>query len=163
MNDGDWISLASVIVAICAIGISLYYARSQSRREFMMAQPSLTPVLTTKLENQIGILSAGVVNDGLGPAKLMSFTPTLNGERFELRQLVDHCADGVEHRKLKLSKPAINSALAPGRTMIFVEVACFAKSQDELDAFARLFDSAKIEVSYRSFLESDLRNVTIGN
>lgn len=163
MSWGEWISLVGVLVAVCALCVTLHYAQSQRRRERIMLQPSLTPIVTTRLENQIGILSAGVANDGLGPARILSFQPKFDGEVVELREMVDSCVGKCQHRKIRLTKPAANSSVSPGRIMPFVEVACFAKNQDELDEFADLFEAATIDIMYQSFLGGGVHKVTVNS
>lgn len=162
MYWNELISLIGVLVGVCALAVTVHYAQSQRRREQIMLQPGLTPLVATRLENQIGIVSIGVVNDGLGPARLLSFQPSIEGNPIGLREMIDFCVGKRKHRKIRLTKPAANSSISPGKNMQFVEIACFAEDQDELDEFKDLFETAKIEITYQSFLGGKVQNLIVG-
>ncbi len=163
MTWNDWFSLASVVVALCALIVTLQNMYSQRRREQIMLQPSLTPTTITKLEDKIGVMSAGVINDGLGPAKILSFEPKVGDVSLELRELIDRCVGDRYHRKTKLTKPATGSSVSPGSSMTFVELAFPANDQSEVDAFADLFEEAAIVVTYQSFLGGTVKTICVGD
>lgn len=163
MTWNDWISLSGVVIALCALIATLHNMHSQRRREQIMLQPSLTPTVVTKLEGKIGVLSVGMINDGLGPAKILSFEPKVGGVAMELRELVDCCVGDRYHRKTKLTKPATSSSVSPGSIMTFVEIAFPANNQADVDEFADLFEAAIIDVNYQSFLGGNAKTITVGS
>lgn len=64
----DWIDLMSVIIALGALGFSIYSFQRQQERADKYAQASVKPLLSIKSQGYTDLKSIRLMNYGVGPA-----------------------------------------------------------------------------------------------
>lgn len=164
MDISDWIGLASMVVALCALLFTVYQGRLQRERETILLKPSFLSATDTQMEEGgTGLFTVGVINYGTGPGKIVGFQPMFKGKECELRELIDQATDGHHHQRVRLTKPAIGSSLASQARIDFGTLRCKAANQEELDAFSNLFEEARIKVQYKSFVEDEVHDLIVGD
>ncbi|OEE78176.1 hypothetical protein A1OQ_21840 [Enterovibrio norvegicus FF-162] len=83
METNTIISLSSVIIALSALGITIYQAYLGRKHNKLSLRPHLHYWFdNSELDN---VYSFEVINNGIGPAKVKTFEVTLNGETVEER------------------------------------------------------------------------------
>src|SRR5690349_11378775 len=72
MNEQLIVSSAAVVVALCALGVSIWQVRQGIKHKKLSVKPTITSWTETKPE--AGYYCIWVVNNGLGPAIIEKFT-----------------------------------------------------------------------------------------
>lgn len=163
MGANEWIATASMLVAVIALVFSIWQASLQRRREKVMLEPEIKGSITTHLnDGNVGVVKQGVVNCGLGPAKIVMFQPEYKGVACSLHELLDQAAGDVNYRKNQVTTLAIGSSIPPQKVIEFVKLTCKASNQEDLDQFGDKFEHAKVRIRYKSFIGDEEHEFLVG-
>lgn len=80
-TPSDWIASAAAIIAVCALGVSIWQGWLQRRHNILSVTPHLELVVDGTPPSEVVIV---VKNSGLGPARLESVVANVKGESISL-------------------------------------------------------------------------------
>jgi len=80
-NNSDYIAIASAIVALCALGTSLWQGYVTRTHNVLSVRPYLDLLISQKRGEPFGI---EIQNNGTGPAILISIIAIVNGKSYDL-------------------------------------------------------------------------------
>ncbi|MBL4826115.1 MAG: hypothetical protein JKY66_00110 [Spongiibacteraceae bacterium] len=162
MNTG--IAFGGIIVAVCALVLTDWTALSNRRQTRILNTPHLTPILDWGFDDEKnGFVAVSVKNDGLGPAKIISFKLTADGVQWEAKKLVAETLKGQIYRIRKNSTLAVQAGGLAGETIQLLRVDFPAKTMSEVDDVVDQFEAAYYEVEYQSYFGGDVTYTKVPN
>ncbi len=84
MNSGESIGIASAIIALCALILTVWQAHQTSRHNRLSVSPRLTTWLDCSEDR--GVYSVELMNNGIGPAVIKSFEMKVDGNEIQGKQ-----------------------------------------------------------------------------
>ena len=76
-----WVSVASVIVAVCALSLTVCQNRQNHKHNKLSVRPLLTTLQSHDLDGNIGSVSHILKNSGVGPAIIKNFIVFYDGKK----------------------------------------------------------------------------------
>ena len=101
------------IIALCALGFTIYQAFVQRAHNILSVQPHLTSFSHEHVENGVGKLHLQLMNNGLGPAYIKSFSIFMDEKPCDYDAAIEHVTKG-ENCKWFRSKLGTDYAMRPG-------------------------------------------------
>jgi hypothetical protein len=151
LSSSDWIALSSAVVAICALGVSIwqgYVARLHCR---LSVTPHIDVVFDVSGPHGNDIT---LKNGGLGPAIVRSVEVTLGGTTKQLHRDRDfEFLAGVlrpiaSDCKFSHAVPDPHSVLSPDSELLLFRARSDASKQELAKAFNELIDRLVVKVTY---------------
>ena len=110
-----WISVNSAIIALSALGVSIWQGYLQRKHNKLSVLPHVTVEFDTRINSDIAVLIKSV---GLGPAKFLNYKWVVNDKEFYVRTKKDYWdllnGLGLENERVEFYCPQLESFLAPG-------------------------------------------------
>ena len=110
-----WISVNSAIIALSALGVSIWQGYLQRKHNKLSVLPHVTVEFDTRINSDIAVLIKSV---GLGPAKFLNYKWVVNDREFYVRTKKDYWdllnGLGLENERVEFYCPQLESFLAPG-------------------------------------------------
>jgi len=155
--DQDTIIAASaVIIAACALGLTWWQAHSSQRHNKLSVKPHL--ILKPKLNGEDREYRIRLVNNGLGPAFITSFTSYLDGDKLtDTKSMLNTIIETLFEGKVALkSMDAVDgqSVIPAGKHIELIKV-CLDKHLVKNDADLKNFiisleNRVRFEIEYKS-------------
>lgn len=151
LDASDWIAASSVVVALCALGISIWQGFLSRQHSHLSARP----IIESNFNNH-GEVGLEIYNAGLGPAVLTSFKALYKQQEFdmfrgsELERLVDlliETRSDLPLIKCSFRVPSIRSTIAPGDTVKIVKVTC--DWDVVIQRIRHVFSQIELKISYK--------------
>ena len=150
----DWdmvIGVAATVIALCALGLSIYQSGLTRRHNKLSVKPHIATWINTDTDSKT--YQAGLVNNGLGPAIIIDFRIRVDGA------LVQGKGTEPVEAGIKSMFPAANyhakyGSVAPGYSMaanercMIVSIEFRGDHSPQSDEIEAAFDKASIEVKY---------------
>lgn len=80
MSSEIWISLASAVVALCALGVTVWQGRQNDKHNKMSVRPKLTASEDYEDDDKGRTVSFELINAGFGPAIIKDFVLVYDGK-----------------------------------------------------------------------------------
>jgi hypothetical protein len=155
----DWvviIGISSVVIALCALGISVWQGIQTRKHNKLSFRPHLTTWTHSNIEK--GFYAIELINNGLGPAIIESFTVKIDG-----KQISGEGAEPIE-KALKILFPnhtyqSHHSYVAKGYSMAAKERCTVVAVQftgphlPSPEFVEHAINRGELEISYKSFYE----------
>ena len=151
IEASDWIAISSVIVALCALGISIWQGFLSRQHAHLSARP----IIESNFNNH-GSVGLEIYNAGLGPAVLTSFKAIYKQQEFdmfrgsELEKLVDLLVENRSDLPLMTFSfriPSNHSAIAPGDVVKLLTITC---DWDVIvQRMRRAFSQIELKITYQ--------------
>ena len=151
LKASDWIAISSVVVALCALGISIWQGFLSRQHAHLSARP----IIESNFNNH-GEVGVEIFNAGLGPAVLTSFQAIYKEQEFDMFRgseverlaelLIDNRAD-LPLMKFNFRIPTNHSAIAPGDTVKLLNVAC--EWDVVVQRMRRAFTQIELKITYQ--------------
>lgn len=150
LQPSDWIAISSVVVALCALGISIWQGILARHHSHLSAKPIIESNF-----NPSGEIGLEIYNAGLGPALLTKFTAIYQQEEFDMFRGTEHkrLLDSVVANKNFLSVmsinyrvPSENSVLAPGEVVKIMSVT--SDWENALEGLRSSFSGIELKLSF---------------
>ena len=148
MNTSDYIALAASIIAMSALGVSIWQGYLARRHNILSVKPILQFT-----RNHLGKWVISLTNDGLGPALITRFTIEFYGQNYvnpnqniylNYVQMVGGKL-GLESVDYRYTIPAINSPISSGEILRIFEIKDLTEDQIKI-----VEKSIKFEICYTS-------------
>ena len=155
----DWqviTAISSTVIALCALGFSVWQAAQARKHNRLSFRPHLTT--WTHRNPEKGFYAVELINNGLGPAVIEEFLLKVDGKRIS--------GDGAEsiEKALKIVFPNLSyqshqSYVAKGYSMVpkerctVVAVQFLAPQLPSPEFVEHAFDRSDLKISYKSFYE----------
>lgn len=81
MSSEMWISLASAVVALCALGVTIWQGHQNYRHNKMSVRPKLTASEDYQDDDKGRTISFELINAGFGPAIIKDFILVYDGKK----------------------------------------------------------------------------------
>ncbi len=152
----DWqivIGMSSVVIAICAIVVSIWYGVQTRKHNKLSCKPHL--ITWTHSENDQAYYYVEVINNGLGPALIEKFTLKVDGEVMpgERTEPIDNALKKLFHG---LNYQSYRAFLGKGHAMAaqekrkIIEIK-FSRPVPKPEFVEETFNRGDIEIAYKSF------------
>ncbi len=150
------IGISSVVIAICAIVVSIWHGVQTRKHNKLSCKPHLTT--WTHSDKGKAYYSVELINNGLGPALIEKFTVKVDGEvipgeRTEpIEKAIELLFPGLNYHKLYKSFVAKGYSMAANdkRTIIAIQ---FSSPLPDPEFVEEALNRGDIEVAYKSFYE----------
>lgn len=149
------IGISSVVIAICAIVVSIWHGVQTRKHNKLSCKPHLTT--WTHIDNDKAFYFVELINNGLGPALIEKFTVKVDGEIISGER-----TESIE-KALKILFPNLNyksyhSFVAKGYSMAAndkrkIIVIQFNQPLPDPEFVEEALKRSDIEVAYKSFYE----------
>jgi len=83
-------------IALCALFFTIYQAYVQRKHNILSVQPHLTSFSHQQVENGVGKLHLQLMNNGLGPAYIKSFSIFMDEKPCDYDAAIEHVTKGEE-------------------------------------------------------------------
>ena len=143
------ISVASVVIACCALASTFWQLKIQRQHNHISVRPHLCRFTKRELENNNAYLEVILVNNGLGPAFINSFDVYYRGEICDpdiaIKEVLNGQGYNISHTILGDDYAIPAKSEKPLLTLNFL-----ALSEDALDDVERLLNKIDLVISYSS-------------
>ncbi len=155
----DWqiiIGISSVVIAICAIVVSIWHGVQTRKHNKLSCKPHLTTWVHRGVDKSY--YSVDLINNGLGPALIENFTVKVDGEvipgeREEpIEKALELLFPGLNYHKLYKAFLAKGYSMAAKdkRTIVAIQ---FSSPLPDPEFVENALNRGDIEVAYKSFYE----------
>jgi len=155
----DWqvtTAISSTIIAVCALGLSIWQGVQIRKHNRLSFRPHLTTWTHRNAEN--GSYAVELINNGLGPAVIDDFVVYVDGTRIS-----GHGTEPIE-KALKIIFPnlayqshhsyvAKGYSMAPKERCTIVAIQFAGPQVPSLEFVEHAFNRGDLEISYKSFYE----------
>jgi hypothetical protein len=120
LNSSDYIALASAVVALCALGTSIWQGFLSRRHNILSVRPHIEIVLRAKDDP---VFAIDLINNGLGPAFIAKLSMRRGSSNYELESehtfdiFTDALAGSNNFESVEYYVPNANSSIGPGCTV----------------------------------------------
>ena len=151
LQPSDWIAICSVIVAACALGISIWQGILARQHARLSSRPLL--VVRFNIEKTAGL---SIRNSGLGPALLTGLWATYKNGKFslligdEFYRLLEAMSPDKSRfigSSIRLQVPNTNSAIAADEIIHLISVE--SDYEAVMDSFVTHFSRVALRMSFK--------------
>ena len=153
----DWqviIGISSVVIAICAIVVSIRHGVQTRRHNKLSYKPHLTTWMDSDKDK--AFYSVELINNGLGPALIEKFTIKVDGEVMPGKQTepiekaMELLLPGLNYEKFYKAFLGKGSSMAAKDKHTIVAIQ-FSQPYPNHELVEEVFNRADIEIAYKSF------------
>ncbi len=154
MSSEMWISLASAVVALCALGVTVWQGRQNDRHNKMSVRPKLTASEDYQDDDKGRTVSFELINAGFGPAIIKDFVLVYDG-----KEVANNNRKAYEDFLRQLSKDVTFQSLYS----FIPDSSLLAGERYELFSFRHkhgqdvsFIDKLNLRVNYQSIYEDEI-------
>lgn len=157
----SWLEISSIIIALCALGLSVWVAAIQRKHNRLSVAPifNIRPIVTKKM------FSFSLFNAGVGPAIITSFKYVAKNDDYSTSDSTEFLGRMV--KSLKLNKDGIENwhpfsnhkfeivILKEGLEHYFFKVEHDIKDKSHMDLILNYLKGFKVVIEYRSIYKEE--------
>lgn len=145
-------SIASLIVAFCALGFTAWQIRVQRAHNRISVRPHLFSFRTRDKKNNMACIKVLLINNGLGPAYINKFQTYYKGQECEPDAAVS-AALGELSKNSSRTILGEDYAMPANETKVLLEVMFSTALDEEIDRVERKIDTLDLVIEYSSAYE----------
>ncbi|MBO1926630.1 hypothetical protein J3998_03490 [Thiomicrorhabdus sp. 6S2-11] len=146
------VSVASLIVALCALGFTAWQTNTQRKHNRISVKPHLFSLSTSDRNKNIARLQILLINNGLGPAFINEFKVFYKGIESEPHTAVKSALGNLA-KNSSLTILGDDYAMPEKDKEVLLSVTFPAKSEDEVTIVANRLDELDLLINYSSAYE----------
>ncbi|WP_028876951.1 hypothetical protein [Teredinibacter turnerae] len=147
-----YISIGSLVVACCAIGLTVWQATIQRIHNRISVKPHLMQATTKDKTGDVASLHVCIINNGLGPAFIDSFSVLYQGTPTSLEDGLSE-ALGDLTKNMSSTSLACGSAIAAGESVQLVRVKFNAPTDHQVEQVKAKLNDLDMVIKYSSAYE----------
>jgi len=154
--------------------LALYFTFTQGRRQTLsdktltthteiLNDPNLKVRWDRGFEDKgVAWLAVSVCNEGLGAAKIVSFTSKWKEKEIGMRDLIHNPIEAMHVQKTQFSNLAIGSTVRSAETKQLAKLKFLGSTDDDIDNFQSHYEDARIHIAYQSFFNDEIKTIVVG-
>ena len=151
---------AAAVIALCALGVSLYQVIATRKHNRLSVKPHLTSFVTRDLQPGKGRVAFTLINKGLGPAVIRAFVSTLDGHPIAIgvpreQELILKRLLGDRPFDFSMSTLESGYALSKDERKDVLTLQFPAANQTEFDGVMAQLDRLSLRVEYASMYDEE--------
>lgn len=145
-------SIASLVVAICALGYTAWQTSVQRAHNRISVKPHLFSFTAREKHNDIARIEVLLINNGLGPAYINNFQIYYKGQPYEPDAAIS-AALGELSKNSTWTVLGDDYAMPANETKVLLAVTFPAASDEEIDRVEKKIDTLDLVIEYSSAYE----------
>ena len=146
------VSIASLVVALCALGFTAWQTSVQREHNRVSVRPHLFSFKARDWHNNLAKLQVLLTNNGLGPAFINNFEIYYKGQRYEADAAISS-ALGELSKNSSRTILGNDYAMSANETKVLLAVSFPANSEEKIDEVEAKLNELDLLIEYSSAYE----------